>query len=63
MRLESSVLCVQESYLVVDGDGAQPVQEEQQGGVHIVEQVSGLMALRAQREADLCGPAEEKTQL
>lgn len=36
-------------YLVVDGDGAQAVQEKQQGGVNVVEQVSGLMALGAQR--------------
>lgn len=33
------------------------MQEEQQRGVHVVEQVPGLMALRAQRKADLSGPA------
>lgn len=47
------------SNLIVDGDGAQAVQEEQQGGVHVVEQVSRLVALGTQGETDLGGPAEE----
>ena len=50
-----------ESYLIVDGDGAQAVQKEQQGGVHVMKQVPGLMALGAQREADLSGPADQRT--
>lgn len=33
------------------------MQKEKQRRVHVVKQVSGLMALRAQREADLGGPA------
>lgn len=33
------------------------MQKEQQGGVHVMEQVPGLMALGAQRKADLSGPA------
>lgn len=49
------------SYLVVDGDGAQAVQEQQQGGVHVMKQVSGLMALGAQGKADLSGPADERS--
>lgn len=36
------------------------MQKEQQGGVHVMKQVSGLMALRAQRKADLSGPADER---
>lgn len=43
-------------YLVVDDDGAQAVQKEKQRRVHVVKQVSGLMALRTQGEADLRGP-------
>lgn len=50
-------------YLIVDGDGLQPVQKQQEGGMNVVEQVSGLTALRAQRKADLCGPAEERTKV
>ena len=49
------------THLTVDGDGAQAVQEEQQGRVHVVKQVPGLVALRAQREADFGGPAEKKS--
>lgn len=49
------------SYLVVDSDGAQAVQEQQQGGVHVMKQVPGLMALGAQRKADLSGPADKRT--
>lgn len=45
--------------LIVDGDGAKAVQKEQQGGVHVMEQVSGLMAFRAQRKADFGGPADQ----
>ena len=45
------------SHVIVDGDGAQAVQEEQQGRMHVVKQVPGLVALGAQREADLGGPA------
>lgn len=48
-------------YLIVDDDGAQAVQKEQQRGMHIVEEIPGLMALRAQGKADLCGPADERT--
>lgn len=48
-------------YLIVDDDGAQAVQKEQQGGVHIMEEIPGLMALRAQGKADLSGPADERT--
>lgn len=33
------------------------MQKEKQRRVHVVKQVSGLMALSAQREADLGGPA------
>lgn len=44
-------------HLVEDGDGAQAVEEEQEGGVDIPEQVPGLEVLRAQREQDLGGPA------
>lgn len=33
------------------------MQKEKQRRVHVMKQVSGLMALRAQREADLGGPA------
>lgn len=54
-------MCAHEGHLIEDGDGAQAVQKEQQRGVHVMEQVSGLMALGAQREADLCGPADERT--
>lgn len=43
--------------MIVDGNRAQAVKKEQQGGVHIMEQVSGLMTLGAQRKADLSGPA------
>lgn len=49
------------SYLIVDGDGAQAVQEQQQGGVHVMKQVPGLMALGPQRKADLSGPADKRT--
>lgn len=48
-------------YLIVDDNGAQAVQKEQQGGVHVMKQVPGLIVLRAQREADLGGPAENRT--
>lgn len=44
---------------MVDGDGAKAVQEQQQRGVHVMEKVSGLMAFRAQREADFSGPADK----
>lgn len=44
-------------YLIVDGNRAQTMKKEQQGGVHIMEKVSGLMTLGAQRKADLSGPA------
>lgn len=53
--------CTCKSYLIVDGDGAQAVQKEQQGGVHVMKQVSGLMALGAQRKADLSVPAGKRT--
>lgn len=49
------------SYLIVDGNGAEAVQKEQQERVHIMEQVPGLMALRAEREADLRGPTGWRT--
>lgn len=49
-------------YLIVDGNRAQAVKKEQQGGVHIVEEVSGLMTLGAQRKADLGGPAVKDKQ-
>lgn len=44
-------------HLVEDGDGAQAMEEEQERGVDVAEQVLGLEALGAQREQDLCGPA------
>lgn len=44
---------------MVDGDGAKAVQEQQQRGVHVMEKVSGLMAFRAQREADFSSPADK----
>lgn len=44
-------------YLIVDGYRAQAMKKQQQGGVHVMEQVSGLMTLGAQRKADLSGPA------
>lgn len=44
-------------HLVEDGDGAQAVEEEQERGVDVTEQVPGLKALGAQREQDLGGPA------
>lgn len=37
------------------------MQKEQQGGVHVVKQVSGLMALGAQGKADLSVPAGKRT--
>lgn len=43
-------------YSIADGNRAQAVKKEQQGGVHIMEEVSGLMTLGAQRKADLSGP-------
>lgn len=43
-------------YSIVDGNRAQAVKKEQQGGVDIMEEVSGLMTLGAQRKADLSGP-------
>lgn len=46
-------------YSIVDGNRAQAVKKEQQGGVHIMEEVSGLMTLGAQRKADLSGPTEK----
>lgn len=49
--------CTGKIYLIVDGNRAQAVKKEQQGRVHIMEQVSGLMTLGAQRKADLSGPA------
>ena len=36
------------SYRVEDDDGAQTVQEEQQGGVDVVEQRPGLLVLGTQ---------------
>lgn len=45
------------SYLIVDGNVAQAVQKEQQGGVHVMKQISCLMAFEAQRKANLSGPA------
>lgn len=53
------MMCDCRSYLIVNGDRAQTVQKQQQGRVHVVKQVSGLMALRAQRKADLSGPASK----
>lgn len=49
--------CTGNIYLIVDGNRAQAVKKEQQGGVHVMEQVSGLMTLGAQRKVDLSGPA------
>lgn len=49
------------SYLIVDGNRTQAVQKEQQGGVHVMKQVPGLIVLRPQREADLSGPADNRT--
>lgn len=54
-------MCKGKVYPIVDGYGTQAVQKEQQGGVNVMEQVSGLMALRAQRKADLSGPAVRRT--
>lgn len=49
-------VCRGKIYLIVNGNRAQAVKKEQQGGVHIMEEVSGLMTLGAQRKADLSGP-------
>lgn len=46
--------------MVVDGDGPQAMQEEQERRVHIMKQVPGLTALRAQRKSYFGGPADEE---
>lgn len=48
------------NYLIVDGDGAQAVEKEQQRWVHVMKEVSGLMALRTQRKDDFSGPPVRK---
>lgn len=48
--------------LVINGDGAQAMQKEQQRGMDVVEQVPRLVTFRTQGEADFCGPANKERQ-
>lgn len=53
------------SHLVVDGELSQPVEEQQQGGVYIVEpgrqgpRLSGTLHLGLQGQGNVSGPPEQ----
>ncbi len=47
-------------HLIEDDDGAEAMEEEQQRGMHVMEEVFSLVALWAQGQVDLCSPSTIK---
>ncbi len=47
-------------HLIEDGDGAKAMEEEQQRGMNVMEEVFSLVALWAQGQVDLCSPSTIK---
>lgn len=47
-------------HLIEDGDGAKAMEEEQERGMNVMEEVFSLVALGAQGQVDLCSPSRIK---